>query len=485
MTVVTRFAPSPTGHLHVGGARTALYSWALARRLGGRFILRIEDTDRERSDPEMTRGILDSMTWLGLHWDEGPVFQSERKELYRAAADDLLARGAAYRCFCTPARIDELRRRQATDGATEGYDRFCRGLDPAEGARRAAAGEAHVLRFAMPLEGETVFRDELRGAISYPDRQQDDFVLIKSDGFPTYHLANVIDDHAMAVTHVLRGEEWIPSTPKHVRLYEAFGWTPPAFAHLPVILAPDGKKLSKRHGATSVEEYRARGFLPEALANYLALLGWSPGDDREIFTPEEMTSLFELGRVNKRSAIFDEVKLRWMNSRYLAAIPWDRLEPLLAPCLVGLDPTAETLERWGVSLAPAAWRRAVLLLGQERAETVPECLEKVRFLFEEGIEFDPESCEKHWKIEDAAAKIRTGREAIVAAEPWTPEAIEAAIRGAADAKGFKHGKLFHPLRVAVTGRQHSPGLFQTIFLTGRARSIERIDRALERIASSS
>ncbi len=476
--IVTRFAPSPTGYLHVGGARTALYSWAYARRHGGRFILRIEDTDQGRSDPKMTEGILESMTWLDLAWDEGPVFQSERRAIYREQAEALLASGAAYRCFCTPERLEAMRKEQEGKGTDVGYDRLCRSIDPAEAARRAAAGEGHVIRFAMPREGATIFRDELRGEITYPNAQQDDFVLIKSDGFPTYHLANVVDDHLMAVTHVMRGEEWIPSTPKHVSLYAAFGWTPPAFVHLPVILAPDGKKLSKRHGATSVGEYRERGFLPEALANYLTLLGWSPGDDREILSPAEVTALFDIDRVNKRSAVFDEVKLRWMNQKYLAALPWERLEPLLEPWTAGLEVSVGRLEAWGVTLEPAAWRRQALTLGQERAEVLPECVEKVRFLFEDEVTIDPESREKHWKGEDLATRLRIGLEAVEASEPWGPEALEREIRGRADAAGFKHPKIFHPLRVAVTGRQHSPGLFQTLALLGRIRSGARIRAAL-------
>ncbi|OIO28883.1 MAG: glutamate--tRNA ligase [Candidatus Hydrogenedentes bacterium CG1_02_42_14] len=482
--IVTRFAPSPTGALHVGGARTALYAWAFARHNNGKFILRIEDTDRERSDMSHADEIVDALQWMGLNWDEGPIFQSDRKEIYREHAEKLVELGAAYRCFCSQERLEEMRKEQTGKGVPEGYDRRCRNLSIEEVELELSKKTPHVIRFKMPLDGETIFRDELRGTIAYPNTQQDDFILLKSDGFPTYHLANVIDDHLMNVTHVMRGEEWIPSTPKHVRLYESFGWEPPAFVHLPVILAPDGKKLSKRHGATSVQEYRERGFLPTALLNYLTLLGWSPGDDREIFSRDELAELFSLERVNKRSAVFDETKLRWLNGKYLMELSWDRFEPLIMPYVEKFGLKDEQLKDWGVTLDKNEWIKKTLELGKERAETVIDVIEKLRFFYEEEIEFDEESVKKHFKGDDLQGRIEVGREAIQAANPWSIEELEKEIRGRADVKGFKHPKVFHPMRVAVTGRQHAPGLFTTIFLIGRNRALKRVEKALGIIANT-
>jgi glutamyl-tRNA synthetase len=483
MSVITRFAPSPTGFLHVGGARTALYSYLYAKRHGGKFILRIEDTDRARFSADALRDLIESLRWLGLAWDEGPeapgahgpYIQSERADLYKKFAAELLDAGHAYRCFCTTERLETMRRER---GDQIGYDRACRGLDAGEAARRAASGEPHVLRFKMPLDGSTNFEDAIRGFIEYPNSQQDDFVVMKTDGFPTYHLANVVDDHLMEVTHVMRGEEWIPSTPKHIRLYEAFGWTMPVFAHLPVILSPDGGKLSKRHGAVSVREYRADGFLPDALINYLALLGWSPGDDREIMTIEDMTREFEIARVNKRGAIFDKVKLTWMNGRYITALTPGALESLLAEQLAPFAITDETLARWGVSLPKSEWLAMVLAAGRDRAALLPEIIELTRFFLSDEIAVDPEAAAKNFKGDDWRARLAVGADAIRAAEPWSLEAIEREIRGRAEAAGFKPPKVMHPLRVAVTGRGQSPGLFETVFCVGRARSLERIARVL-------
>lgn len=485
---VTRFAPSPTGFLHVGGARTAIYSWAWARRNGGRFLLRIEDTDRTRYRAEAMQDILESLRWLGLDWDEGPevggphgpYVQSERTAIYREHAERLLAEGKAYRCFCTSERLEELRRSQGADQA--GYDRRCAAIPSAEAARRASSGEPYVLRFRMPAEGSTTFEDAIRGFIEYPNAQQDDFVIMKTDGFPTYHLANVVDDRAMEVTHVMRGEEWIPSTPKHVRLYEAFGWPAPVFAHLPVILSPDGDKLSKRHGAVSVREYREQGYLPEALVNYLALLGWSPGDDREILSVGEIASLFDLARVNKRGAVFDTAKLQWMNGKYLETADAGRIAGLLAPHVAGFGIDAARLEAWGCVPDPDAWLEGVTHLAKSRVRLVPECVEKVRFFFEDAIVMDPEAVAKHLtpseghSVEELRARLMIAREAIVAAS-WTIEGIEAELRSRLKAAGIKPPLVFQPLRVALTGRMESPGIFETVYFIGRARAIARIDDA--------
>lgn len=487
MTVVTRFAPSPTGFLHVGGARTALYSWAMARRHGGRFLLRIEDTDRTRYDAAAMQDIFESLRWLGLDWDEGPekggangpYVQSERSAHYRAAAEQLLAQGLAYKCYCTAERLEEMRAQQ--QGSETGYDRRCRDLPADEREKLAAAGASFVVRFKMPIDGVTAFTDAIRGVIEYPNTQQDDFVILKTDGFPTYHLANVVDDHMMQVTHVMRGEEWIPSTPKHVRLYEAFGWQAPVFAHLPVILAADGGKLSKRHGAVSVREYRAAGYLPEALFNYLALLGWSPGDDREILSSAEIASLFDLERVSKRSAAFDHEKLQWMNGKYLESVAPERVVEFLRPELEKFGITDEKLASWGVPIGTAAWFTGIVALAKARVRLMPECIDKVRFFLDETITV-PEELIAELKAEpDIKGRLEAGMQAILAAEPWSIETLDPGIRTGAKAAGFKPPKVMHPLRLATTGRKESPGIFETIFFIGRSRAVKRIQETLARL----
>ena len=320
-TVRTRIAPSPTGDPHVGTAYVALFNLAMARHHGGRFVLRIEDTDRQRSNPFSERMIFESLRWLGLEWDEGPEVggehgpyrQSERSEIYRDHAERLVASHDAYPCFCTPERLAELRERQRAEKLQLGYDRHCRGIDPSDAARRCAAGEAHVIRLAMPTEGTLEVRDTLRGAIEFDAAQMDDQVLVKSDGFPTYHLANVVDDHLMAISHVIRAEEWIPSLPKHVRMYEAFGWTQPEFCHLPLLRNADRSKISKRKNPVSITHYRRAGFLPEAMLNYLALMGWTMPDEREEFTLDEFIAAFDLGRISLGGPVFDLDKLTWLN----------------------------------------------------------------------------------------------------------------------------------------------------------------------------
>ncbi|HIE03586.1 MAG TPA: glutamate--tRNA ligase, partial [Candidatus Latescibacteria bacterium] len=323
--VRVRFAPSPTGRLHVGSAHTALFNWLFARHHGGAFVLRIEDTDRSRVVEGALEDILEGLRWLGLDWDEGPYFQSERVEIYRRHADVLLERGWAYRCFCSPERLERMRREQQARGEPPKYDRRCRDLPPDEVKGRVEAGEPNVIRLKVPLEGETKFVDLIRGEIVFRNSELDDLILLKSDGFPTYHLASVVDDHLMGITHVLRAEEWISSTPKHVLLYEAFGWEPPNFAHLPLILGPDKSKLSKRHGATALLDYRDKGYLPEAMANFLALLGWSPGDGREKLSGEEMIEEFSLEGMGKRGSVFDETKLEWLNGLCIRELPPEQL----------------------------------------------------------------------------------------------------------------------------------------------------------------
>ncbi|HOX53323.1 MAG TPA: glutamate--tRNA ligase, partial [Fibrobacteria bacterium] len=414
MTVRVRFAPSPTGYLHVGGARSALFNWLFARKMGGKFLLRIEDTDQTRYNETALHDLIRDLKWMGLNWDEGPevggphepYYQSRRLDLYKRYSDELIAKGAAYRCFCTSERLDALRARQEANKMPPGYDRHCRDLDPKESQARADAGEAHVVRLRSPLSGKTVFRDLIRGEIEYQNHVLDDLVLLKTDGFPTYHLANVVDDHEMQISHVLRGDEWIPSTPRHVLLYQAFGWTPPVFCHLPVILAPGGGKLSKRKGAASVGDYREKGYLPHALFNFLALLGWSPGDEREKMTIQELVDSFSLERIMPKSAAFDETKLEWLNGQYLIETPVDDL----------LDEVRRLLEQRGfaaeLDAQPQMLRRHVALL-KDRSKRIDEIVDTGLYFWRDPESYDEKAVAKYWKPEtpqrlrELVAKLET------------------------------------------------------------------------------
>lgn len=479
MPTKTRFAPSPTGLLHVGGARTALYAWLFARHTGGTFVLRLEDTDLARTVPGAKEDILDGLRWLGLTWDEGPevggpvgpYVQSERVELYRQHARQLVESGHAYPCFCTPERLAEMRKGQEARKEAVGYDRTCRCLRREQAEQRLAAGETAVIRFAMPDQGTTSFDDLVRGEISFDNRTQDDFVMLKSDGFPTYHLANVVDDHLMGITHVIRAEEWISSTPKHLQLYQAFGWQPPQFAHLPLLLGKDRSKLSKRHGATALTAYRDLGYLPEAILNFLALLGWAPGDDRELFTVDELVGRFTLEGVGRSPAIFDPDKLDWMNGWYIRQSPLDRLVTLGLPFLqaaglVSRQPSVEEL----------AYVGRVIALQQERLKTLGELPGLVDFFFREP-EIDPVAAQK-WLTRDyvpAALTELAGRYETLPA--WSAPALDETLRVLAAELGQKPAGLIHPARVAVSGRTFGPGLFELMEVLGRERTVARLRRA--------
>ena len=492
--VRVRFAPSPTGSLHVGGARTALFTWLYAhgqaRRVGrpGAFVLRIEDTDRNRLVPGATAGILDVLAWFGLDWEEGPdvggphapYVQSERLAAYHEHAARLLDAGHAYRCFCTPERLEAVREGQRARHEPPGYDRHCRALPPTEVAANLDAGRTHVVRFAMPLDGETRFTDLLRGEIVYQNSNLEDLVLLKTDRFPTYHLANVVDDHLMGITHITRGPEWIPSAPLHVRLYDAFGWEMPALAHMPLILAPGGGKLSKRHGATAMEEFRAQGFLPEALTNYLVLLGWSLDGTTELFSKEDLLAHFTLERVSASPAIFDYAKLRWFNQQYINhVLTLDDVTARTVPFLAagGLaEPAAADPADPGF----AAVRDAVALI-KDRMETLAEASDLLEpFLRDALPPFDPallvpkglgivETIDALVAVETALDGVDLGDEA----------ATEARLRALAGELGLKAGQLFMPIRVAVTGRKESPGLFATLRVVGAARCRARLAAAVD------
>ena len=472
----TRLAPSPTGDPHVGTAYIGLFDYVFARSQGGKFVLRIEDTDRIRSTPESEAAILRALRWVGLQWDEGPEAdgpcapyrQSERSPLYREAADDLIAKGAAYRCFCTPERLAALREEQKTKKLDFGYDGLCRALDPAEAKRRADAGEAHVVRLAVPKDGETAFDDLIRGRITVENRAIDDQVLLKSDGFPTYHLANVVDDHLMGITHVIRAEEWIASTPKHILLYAAFGRQPPAFAHMPLLRNADRSKISKRKNPTSLEWYRDEGFLPEALINFLGLMGWSFGDDREIFTVDDLIREFRWEQVGKGAPVFDLRKLEWLNGEYIRALPTHELTRRLRE----IDSLAATLDDATVL--------GTIPLVQERLKRLTDYSQLMAFAFADDVAPDPRElvARKHTAAETAEALERVIALCEAAAD-WAPQPLEDACRALAGELDWKVGVLFMPIRIAVTGTNVSPPLFESMGVLGREKSLARLRAAVD------
>jgi glutamyl-tRNA synthetase len=482
--VRTRFAPSPTGFLHIGGLRTALYAYLHARHTGGSFILRIEDTDRSRLVPGALEDILDSLRWIGIAWDEGPetgghhapYVQSERVDLYRRHARQLVESGRAYPCYCTPERLRGLREEQQEKGLAPGYDRRCRNLTEQERAAHRERGDAFVIRFAYPREGETIFTDLIRGDITTSNEQMDDFVLLKSDGYPTYHLANVVDDHLMGITDVIRGEEWISSTPRHLNLYRSFGWAPPRFAHVPVILAPGGGKLSKRHGAVTVREFRNTGYLPEALLNFIVLLGWSLDDRTEQFTMDQLVEHFDIRQVNKSAAVFSYEKLDHFNGLYIRRKTAEELCDLLMPFVV----KAGMLGEQEVDAHRDYLLRIVPLI-RERITLLGEAGEQLWFFFDRHFEIrDSVSLiPKKGTAADAARILEGASEAIRRTEPFTEERIEASLRALVEQLDMKVGQVFMTIRVAVTGSRVSPGLFETINVLGRERVLSRLAAAAD------
>jgi glutamyl-tRNA synthetase len=474
-----RFAPSPTGYLHVGGARTALFNWMYARKHGGTFLLRIEDTDKARSTDDSTRAIFEGLRWLALEWDEQVVYQGANLERHRADALRLLESGAAYRCFCTAAELDE--RRKAADARKEAfkYDRRCDRLASAEVERRVAAGEPHVLRFRVP-DGTTSWDDLVHDTIAFPNKDIEDFVVLRSDGTPIYNMAVVSDDIAMRITLVMRGDDHISNTPKQILLYRALGAPLPRFGHLPMIHGLDGKKLSKRHGATAVGDYRHQGILPQAMLNFLALLGWSPGGDREVMTLEEMVELFSVEGLLKKAAIFDPKKLEWMNGQHLSLLSATALDPIVAPAIVDVGlATADELSR------RRDWWLALLDLLKVRARTVDDVVRQARPYFAEEIEYDADAVAKHWKDAAATAEIltATGRR-LAALDDWSAASMESALRALAEERGISGGKLFQPLRIALTGMPVSPGIFDVAIALGRDLTLRRIEAAVRQLTAA-
>jgi len=484
--VRVRLAPSPTGLPHVGIIRNAIFNWLMARHYGGQFVFRLEDTDQARLVPGSAQALYDTLRWLGLDYDEGPdiggphapYVQSERLDRYREVVDRLIAEGHAYQCFCSQERIQEVReaRRQANIHP-HGYDRHCRALSLEERNRRAAEGEAHVVRFATPLDGDTTFQDEVRGAITYANRELDDHVLLKSDGFPTYQLANVVDDHLMEITHVIRSEEWLPSTPRHVLTYRVLGWEPPKFVHPALLMGRDpqsGKisKFSKRHGAQFVREYEEQGYLTEALVNFLALLGWAPGGDREIMTREEMIQLFSLEGINPSPSVFDLEKLTWMNGVYIRSLSEAEL---VRRCLPFLQKAGLVSEAPGE--VEQAYVTQVLKLEQERMKTLAEAPALTDFFFRDEPELDEAAVTKRLRQPQAGSVLDAVTRRLEAASTWDVEALEQAVNAASEELGVKKADVIHPTRVAATGRGVGPGLFETLWVLGRERVLARLRKA--------
>ena len=486
--VRVRYAPSPTGYPHVGNIRTALFNWLFARHCGGSFIVRIEDTDVARKVEGALEAILEGLRWLGMDWDEGPevggsygpYFQSQRLELYRNAARQLVSQGDAYYCYCSPQRLKEMREEQARRKQPPGYDRHCRDMSETERAKQEAEGITPVVRFKSPLEGQTSFTDLIWGEVVVENSTIDDFVLLKSDGYPTYHLANVVDDHLMEISHVLRAEEWLPSVPRHKLLYRALGYEMPQLAHLPMILGPDRSKLSKRHGAVSITEYQEQGYLPEAMVNFLALLGWSLDDKTEMFTLEELVKNFSLERISRTAAIFNPDKLNWMNGVYIRNLsPEDFVQRSLPFLEKGLP--SEVKRPLSIN-----YIRRFMPLIQERAKTLNEVAELTQFFFIDRLDYDPGLLiGKKMSRDSALEALRAGQDELGKLKEFTEETLEAVFRPLAEKIGLKTGQLFGALRVAVTGRTAAPPLFQTMAVLGKELCLKRIQVALDSLSKLS
>lgn len=491
----TRFAPSPTGYLHVGGLRTALYAYLLAKKHGGKFLLRIEDTDRERFVEGGIENILNSLYWAGIVPDEGvvlrnngisqegklgPYIQSERLSTYKKYADELLVKGHAYYCFCTPERLDQLRKEQEKNKMPTGYDQHClQTVSYEDGKKKAEAGERHVVRLRMPKEGESVFADLIRGEVTFKNKLIDDQVLLKSDGYPTYHLAVVVDDHEMEITHVVRGEEWISSTPKHIQLYKYFGWKAPEYAHLPLLLNPDKSKLSKRQGDVAVSDYEKKGYLPEALVNFVAFLGWNPGTEKELFTLSELINDFSLEKVNKTGAVFNQDKLNWYNKEYIKMLDNSELVDL-AKGFFERDPFYKGhMEK----IAEREWFTKVLSLEKERVNVLSELPSNLMFVFElpvyEGklLIWRKGSAEELKSILPLLINFLNG----ISEEGWGRVELEKVVTEWIKASGFGTGNVLWPLRVSLSGQQNSPGPFEIAEVLGKKETLKRLQIATEKL----
>lgn len=481
--VRVRFAPSPTGTLHIGGARTALFNWLFARKSGGTLVLRVEDTDTSRSTQESAAGIVEGLQWLGLDWDEGPqkggpygpYRQSERLDIYLQYAKRLLDAGQAYYCFCSPEELEKEREQARMEKRDYRYSGKCCHLSREEAEKRLSNGEKAVLRFKVPTAGVTVVEDLIRGRVAFDNQLFDDFIVMKSDGWPTYNFAVVVDDSSMEISHVIRAEEHLSNTPKQLLIYEALGLEPPQFAHVSMILAPDRSKLSKRHGATSVQEFRDSGYLPEALVNYLALLGWSSGEDVDFWTVPELVERFSLDNVSRSPAIYDIEKLTWMNGHYLAQSPADQLLSLIK----------EDLRKAGLDKQDPDYIIGVIELVKSRARLLPELLNEGSYFFASPREYDPDGVKKHFLKGDAITYLQQVLALVENVAPFTAANLEDATRQAADKLGVKAAALIHPTRLALSGRTRTPGLFEVMEVLGRENCRSRLENATQYVKSIS
>lgn len=473
-----RFAPSPTGFLHIGGLRTALFNWLFAKKNNGKFILRIEDTDRTRLVPASLDNIKNSLKWYGLEWDEGPdlggpykpYIQSARQELYQKHAQKLLESGKAYRCFCSSERLDQMRKDQQSRGVPPRYDRTCRKLSADEVDKKIEQGLLFTIRLKVPTQGKIVIKDLIRGKIEFDYQEIDDQVLLKSDGFPTYHLAVVVDDNLMKISHVIRGEEWLPSLPKHILLYQAFDWPLPQFAHLPMILAPDKSKLSKRHGAVSASQYKEEGYLAKTIINFIALLGWNPKTEQEVFSLEELTKEFSLDKVNKAGAVFDLKKLDWLNGHYLRELDADKFTKMCLPYL----------EKEGIETKDFDFVKRAVILEQSRIKKLSEIPEAVRFLFEE-IKYESQLLTwKKMNQSEVKKSLQLSKQVLseIEAASFNFATLEKLLKGIIEKEGLDTGALLWPLRVALSGRKASPSPFEIAEVLGQKTSLKRIEQAI-------
>jgi glutamyl-tRNA synthetase len=487
-----RFAPSPTGYLHVGGARTALFNWLFARHEGGTLLLRVEDTDVERNRPELVDGILAGLKWLGVEWDEGPYFQSQRLDIYRAAAQSLLASGAAFGCYCkasayagadaapADAESGEEQEGEGDDDAVKSKKKFtcpCRDLSESDRASREREGVPHAIRFRSPRTGVTTFQDAVFGPREVNNEEIEDFVLLRSNGLPTYQLSVVVDDIDMRITHVIRGADHLSNTPKQVRLYRALDAEPPVFAHVPLILGPDRTRLSKRHGATSVSSYADEGFLPEAFRNFLALLGWSPGDDSEFLRTSELMQRFTLEGVSRTNAVFDRPKLEWFNTQYLQKLPIEDVLPYVAAELK----LANLWEGSEAAADPAWFARAVDLI-RPRTRLLHDFTTWARAFFTDDFDYESEARAKFWKDDRLPGMLAKLADALAALPEWNHDACDAASRAVAAAEGVKAGLLINATRVAIVGRAVAPPLFETMVVLGKERVVTRLRRAIPHVS---
>ncbi|MDD5454751.1 MAG: glutamate--tRNA ligase [Candidatus Ratteibacteria bacterium] len=471
--VRVRFAPSPTGFLHIGGARTALFNWLFAKHNKGKFILRIEDTDLTRSTKEAELQILDSLKWMGLDWDEGPLvggphapyYQSQRLEIYKKFIDKLLKEGKAYPCYCSGEELDARREEMKKKGEVPRYDGRCRNLTDAEQNRLKKEGRKEVVRFKWTTPVRP-FKDAIHGEINFGEHQYDDFVILKADGSPTYNFSCVVDDHTMEITHVIRGDDHITNTPRQIAIYEALGFNPPQFAHIPLILGPDKSRLSKRHGAVGVLEYKKEGYLPEALMNFISLLGWSPGNNKEIMSQEELIRSFSLERIISRNAVFNKEKLDWMNGAYLKTLPTEKLLEHLMPYLKEAGFVKDKTDR--------IMLMKIVEIYKPRIRTLQQIVDNADFLFKDELKYDEDAVNKFLKRDYVPSLLEKVGKRLEALKEFEPQAIEATLRKLAEELNMKGGDFIHPLRVALTGKEVSPPLFDVIGLLGKEKTIKRI-----------